>query len=124
MRGVCAVVQYAVLEANAKVNGRGPFSHRHPSETPQPILMSYQIYYYAPRELMCKIWLESIRPLRICACVKKTRFCVDFFTNTSIYMSVSSSGLQATVLGRFNGSNDVISQPLVPFGGHINIAPY
>jgi len=23
-----------------------------------------------------------------------------------------------------NGSNDVISQPLVPFGGHINIAPY
>ena len=23
----------------------------------------------------------------------------------------------------FNGSNDVISQPLVPFGGHINIAP-
>ena len=23
-----------------------------------------------------------------------------------------------------NGSNDVISQPLVPFGGHINIALY
>ena len=23
-----------------------------------------------------------------------------------------------------NGSNDVIPQPLVPFGGHINIAPY
>jgi len=23
----CAVAQYAVLEANAKVNGRGPFSH-------------------------------------------------------------------------------------------------
>jgi len=23
-----------------------------------------------------------------------------------------------------NGSNDVISQPLVPFGGHINIASY
>ena len=23
-----------------------------------------------------------------------------------------------------NGSNDMISQPLVPFGGHINTAPY
>jgi len=37
-----------VLEANAKVNGRGPFSHPHPSETPQPISMSCQIYYYVP----------------------------------------------------------------------------
>jgi len=45
---VCAVAQYAVLEANAKVNGRGPFSHLHPSETPQPISMSCQIYYVAP----------------------------------------------------------------------------
>jgi len=27
---VCAVAQYAVLEANAKVNGRGPFSHPTP----------------------------------------------------------------------------------------------
>ena len=45
---VCAVALYAVLEANAKVNGRGPFSHPHPSETPQPISMSCQIYYYVP----------------------------------------------------------------------------
>ena len=43
---VCAVAQYAVLEA--KVNGRGPFSHPHPSKTPQPISMSCQIYYYVP----------------------------------------------------------------------------
>jgi len=42
-------VQYAVLEANAKVNGRGPFSHPHPSETPQLISMSCQIYYYVPK---------------------------------------------------------------------------
>ena len=41
---VCAVAQYAVLEANAKVNGRSPFPH--PSETPQPISMSCQTYYY------------------------------------------------------------------------------
>jgi len=31
---VCAVAQYAVLEANAKVNGRGPFSHPTP---PKPL---------------------------------------------------------------------------------------
>jgi len=37
------------LEANVKVNGRGPFSHPHPSETPQPILMSCQIYYHVPQ---------------------------------------------------------------------------
>ena len=29
---MCAVAQYAVLEANAKVNGRGQFSHPHPSK--------------------------------------------------------------------------------------------
>ena len=49
--GLCAVAQYAVLEANAKVNGRGPFSHPRPSETPQPISMSCQIYYYAPKRV-------------------------------------------------------------------------
>jgi len=32
-----------------------------------------------PRELMCKIWLESIRPLRICACVKKHGLCGFFY---------------------------------------------
>ena len=48
---VCAVALYAVLEANAKVNGRGPFSHPHPSETPQPISMSCEIYYYVPKRI-------------------------------------------------------------------------
>ena len=46
---VCAVAQYAVLETNAKVNGRGPFLHPHPFEAPQPISMSCQIYYYVPK---------------------------------------------------------------------------
>ena len=41
-----------------------------------------------PRELMSKIWLESIRPLRMCACVKKNTVCVDFFINISIYLSI------------------------------------
>ena len=58
---------------------------------------------------------------------EKTRFCVDFLTNISVYLSVSSSGLQVTVLVAIltlDGSNDVIPQPLVPFGGHVNTAPY
>ena len=58
---------------------------------------------------------------------EKTKVGWIFFINISICLSVSSSGLQVTVLGTIltlNGSNDVISQPLVPFGGHINIAPY
>ena len=32
---------------------------------------------------------------------EKTRFCVDFFINISVYPSVASSGLQVTVLWRF-----------------------
>ena len=40
-----------------------------------------------PRELMCKIWFESIRPLRICACVKKHGLC-GFFINISVCLSV------------------------------------
>jgi len=46
---VYAVVQYAVLEANAKVSGRGQIWHPHPSNLaslPQPNLMSCKLYYY------------------------------------------------------------------------------
>ena len=81
---------------------------------------------------MCKIWLESIRPLRICACVKKTRFVWIFFINISIYLSIrlsirffsAATGHSFGAVFTINGSNDAISQPLVPFGGHINIVPY
>ena len=53
---VCAVTQYAVLEANGKVNGIGEISHPSPSPTLGPIWMPLQIYHYVPpRESMCKI---------------------------------------------------------------------
>ena len=74
-----AVAQYAVLEANAKVNGRGPFSHLYPSETPQPISMSRQIYYYFPQrvDLQNLVGIDSVvTDLRM---REKTRFCVNFF---------------------------------------------
>ena len=97
MSRVCAVAQYAVLEAN----GRGQFSHPTPPKPLNQFRCHVKYITTSPRELMCKIWLESIRPLRICACVKKTRFVWIFFINISICPSVSSSGLQVTVLWQF-----------------------
>ena len=42
---VCAVAQYAVLEANGKVNGIGENSNPYPSLTLGPIWMLLQIYH-------------------------------------------------------------------------------
>jgi len=60
---------------------------------------------------------------------EKTRFVWIFFINISICLSVCPYFVGATghsfgAIFTPNGSNDVISQPLVPFGGHMNIAPY
>jgi len=50
---------------------------------------------------------------------EKTRFCVDFFINISICLSVrffvGATGHSFGGILTLNGSNDVISQPLVPF---------
>jgi len=74
---------------------------------------------------MCKIWLESIRPLWTCACVKKHDFCGFFLlTCLSDRFFVGATGHSFGAILTLNGSNDVIPQPLVPFGGHINIAAY
>jgi len=43
---VCAVAQYAVLEAIGKVNGIGEISNPSPSQTLRPIWMPLQIYHY------------------------------------------------------------------------------
>ena len=127
---VCAVALYAVLEANAKVNGRGPFSHPHPSETPQPISISCQIYYYVPPQgddVQNLVGIDSaVTDLRM---REKNTFCVDFLlTYLSVCLSVrffvGATGHSFGAILTLNGSNDVISQPLVPFGGHINNAPY
>ena len=99
---VCAVAQYSVLEANAKVNWRGQFSHPHPFETPQPISMSCQIYYYVPQwSWRAKFGLNRFGRYGSAHAWKNT-VCVDFLlTYLSVCLSVSSSGLQVTVLGRF-----------------------
>ena len=64
--------------------------------------------------------------------MREDTFRVDFFINISIYLSVclsvrffvGATGHSFGAIFTLNGSNDVISQPLVPFGGHMNIAPY
>jgi len=43
----------AVLEANAKVNGRAPFSDSHLSQTHKPILMLLPIYYCVHKGSQC-----------------------------------------------------------------------
>ena len=122
-----------MLEANAKVNGRGPFSHPHPSEPPQPISMSCQIYYYVPQGVDAQNLVGSDTAVTDLRMREKTRFVWIFLlTYLSIYLSiylsvhffVGATGRSFGAILTLNGSNDVISQPLVPFGGHINIAPY
>jgi len=63
---------------------------------------------------------------------EKIRFVWIFFINISVYLSVclsvrffvGATGHSFGAILTLNGSNDVILQPLLPFGGHINIAPY
>jgi len=60
--------------------------------------------------------------------VKKHGLCGFFLlTYLSIYLSVrflvGATGHSFGAILTLNGPNDVISQPLVPFGGHVNIAP-
>jgi len=56
--------------------------HSLPLANPWTII-EYRFRYITslPRESMCKIWLELIQPLWICACWTKTRFSVDIFVN-------------------------------------------
>jgi len=59
---------------------------------------------------------------------ERTRFVWIFFINISVYLSVTffvgATGHSFGPILTVNGSNDVVSQPLVSFGGHINIAAY
>jgi len=42
----------------------------------------------------------------------------------SVRFFVGATGHSFGAIFTLNSSNDVISQPLLPFGGHTNIAPY
>jgi len=58
---------------------------------------------------------------------KHDSVCIFLLTYLSVYLSICPflhRGYSFVAILTLNGSNDVIPQPLVPFGGHINIAPY
>ena len=75
---VCAVAQYAVLEANAKVNGRDQFSHPTP---PKPL---NQFRFHATSITTSAQGVDVQNLVRIDSAVtdlrmrEKARFCVDF----------------------------------------------
>jgi len=76
---------------------------------------------------MCKIWLESIPSATDLRMREKNTICVDLFIKhicLCLHFFVSATGHSFGAILTLNGSNDVISQPLLPFGGHINIASY
>jgi len=98
----CAVAQYAVLEANAKVNGRGPFSHPTPSKPLNQFRCHVKYITTSPKgvDVQNVVGIDSAgTDLRM---REKTRFVWIFLlTYLSVCLSVPSSGLQVTVLGRF-----------------------
>jgi len=56
---------------------------------------------------------------------EKTRFCVHFLlTYLCVSFFVGATGHSFGAILTLNGSNNVIPQPLVPFGDHINIGAY
>ena len=74
---------------------------------------------------MCKIWLKSIQPLPLYACVKKRGFAWVFFVYISVYpVFATPTGHIFSAILTLNGSHDVFLQPLVPFGGLDETAPH
>jgi len=76
----CTVAQYAVLEANAKVNGRGPFSHPTP---PKPLNQFRCHVKYVMSTSPKRVDVQNLVGIDLAVTDlrmrEKTGFCVDFF---------------------------------------------
>jgi len=86
---MCAVAQYAVLEANAKVNGRGQFSHPHPSKPLNQFRCHAKYITTFPQgvDVQNLVGIDSaVTDLRMRE--KKHVFVWIFFINIPIYLSV------------------------------------
>ena len=73
------VAQYAVLEANAKVNGRGPFSHPTPPKRLNQFRCNVKYITTSPQgvDVQNLVGIDlAITDLRM---REKNTFCVDFF---------------------------------------------
>ena len=86
---ICAVAQYAVLEANGKVDGIGEISHLYPSQTLGPIWMPLQIYHYVPQGVDVQNLIKIDSAVDALRMREKTRFRVGFFVTGSIACSAN-----------------------------------
>ena len=85
---VCTVAQYAVFEAKAKVNGRGPFSHPTPPKPLNQLRCHIKYIAMSPHrvDIQNLVGIDSaVTDLRM---REKTRLCVDFLINISICLPV------------------------------------
>jgi len=103
-------MQYAVLEADAKVNGWRQISHPTPPKTTKPIWMPFQTYHYVHPESQCKhlVWIvEAVTTLHMHEkCVSTwifqlthppTPFLGDHLQNGSLYTTGPLSVLSVSV---------------------------
>jgi len=121
-----------VLEANAKVNGRGQISHPHPTKTLNQFGWQFKYIITSAQGVDVQNLAQIDSAVMNLRMRGKTRFRVDFFCNISIYLSIylylpffvgATGHIFGTIL-TLNGLNDVFSQPLVPLGVsmiHFNI---
>jgi len=75
---VCAVAQYAVLEANGKVNGIGEISNPYPSQILGLIWMLLQIYHQVRPGTRCANLIKIDSAVAALRMREKTRFRVGF----------------------------------------------
>jgi len=87
---VCAVAQYAVLEANGKVNGIGEISHPSPSPALAPIWMPLQIYRYVPQGVDVQNLSKIDSAVTALRMREKTRFRVGFFLQCAAMLALQA----------------------------------
>jgi len=139
---VCAVAQYAVLEANGKVNGIGENSHPAPSKPLDQFGCRCKYITTFPQGVDVQNLIKIDSAVAALCIREKTGFCVVFFClHPSVYLSICLSVCMSVCLSVYpffatptghifsailtlTGSNDVFLQPLVPFGGRDEIAPH
>jgi len=76
---VCAVAEYAVLKANAKVSGKSENLHLHLTNPNSNLNAVSNISLRPARDSMCRVSFEQFQPLRLCACVKNAFQCGCFY---------------------------------------------
>ena len=100
---VCAVAQYAVLEASAKVNGRGPFSHPTPPKPLNQFRCHVKYITTSPQEVDVQnlVGIDSaVTDLRMRE--KKHVLCGFFFINNLSVCPFLRQGYRSQFCGDFN----------------------